>query len=134
MSAKVNPSLVPRFTDVRGKANLVAALCSQTSISGNMNLAERIAKSGSLIEVKSKKTIIEQGGADNDVFFIISGSVGIMALLIFQWVVFTGAGISKPPAIQYAIAWKLAKFRYPRARRRASCSSPLTASIAADVV
>ena len=56
------------------------------------------------------------------------------ALLIFQWVVFTGAGISKPPAIQYAIAWKLAKFRYPRARRRASCSSPLTASIAADVV
>jgi len=78
MSAKVNPSLVPRFTGVRGKANLVAALCSQTSISGNMNLAERIAKTGSLIEVKSKKTIIEQGGADNDVFFIISGSVGIM--------------------------------------------------------
>jgi predicted nucleotide-binding protein len=43
-----------------------------------MRLAERIVKSGSLIEVKSKKTIIEQGGADNDVFFIVSGSVGVI--------------------------------------------------------
>lgn len=77
MSAKVNPSLAPRFTGPRGRANLVAALCSQPSISGNMKLAQRIAKSGSLIEVKANKTIIEQGGADTDVFFIISGSVGI---------------------------------------------------------
>ena len=31
-------------------------------------------------------------------------SGNFVALLIFQWVVFTGTGISKPPAIQYAIA------------------------------
>jgi CRP/FNR family cyclic AMP-dependent transcriptional regulator len=79
MSAKVNPSLKPRFTSSKsGRAKLLSALCSQTAISGNMKLAERIAKSGTLIEVKANKTIIEQGGADNDVFFIISGSAGII--------------------------------------------------------
>lgn len=78
MSAKGNPSIVPRFTGSTGRKNLVTALCSQTSVAGCLKLAERIARKGNLIEVQAGELLIEQGAADNDVFFIICGSFSVL--------------------------------------------------------
>lgn len=78
MSVKSSPSIVPRFSGKHGRRNLLLALCSQTVVSGNLKLAEKIARAGCLQEAQAGELLIEQGGSDNDVYFIISGSASVL--------------------------------------------------------
>ena len=76
-SPKANPSMVQRFTGPYGKTRLIDALLRQTLISGDIPLAKRVAKIVQLIDVKTGKELTRQGGNDNDLFFILSGSVSV---------------------------------------------------------
>ena len=78
MPAKENPSIAPRFTGTKGRRNLLTAICSQTAVNGNLKLAEKIVRAGTLREIQAEETVIEQGGSDNDIFIIISGSVVVL--------------------------------------------------------
>jgi len=78
MASKRNPSIIPRFTGRDGKKNLLAAICSQTSVAGEMALAQKILKVGGLFEYRTGETVIRQGDSDNDLYLIVSGSVGVV--------------------------------------------------------
>ncbi len=62
----------------RNSPNLVLALKRQELISGNEAIAEEFIRNGSLLEVENGSAIIDEGAHDDDVFFIISGSVAIV--------------------------------------------------------
>jgi CRP/FNR family transcriptional regulator, cyclic AMP receptor protein len=70
--------MIERFQGERGRQNLVDALRSQKIVAGNMELAERLAESGSLVEVAPGTSIIHQAAEDDDVFLIISGAFDIV--------------------------------------------------------
>jgi CRP/FNR family cyclic AMP-dependent transcriptional regulator len=57
---------------------LVDALTQQKIVAGNAELAEQIASIGELIDVPAGTTIIHQGGEDNEVYLIISGSFHVV--------------------------------------------------------
>lgn len=77
MNEPIDPSILPRFQGTDGKKRLTEALMPQTLIGGNRNLAEAIAKKASLFEFlpSTNVKIITQGDSDNDIYFIIAGSV-----------------------------------------------------------
>ena len=70
--------MIERFNGVEGARRLVVELCSQTSVFGGEQLAEAIAKVAELSELTEGDVLIEQGGEDSDVFFVITGSLAIM--------------------------------------------------------
>lgn len=78
MSVKRSPSIIPRFTGKTGRRNLLAAVCAQQSVAGDVSLARRLISAGSLREHSVGRTIIRQGGSDNDVNLILCGSVSIV--------------------------------------------------------
>jgi predicted nucleotide-binding protein len=78
MPKKTNPSIVPRLTGAVGRANLLAAICAQQSVSGDADLARRLISAGKLQEYRPGRTIVKQGDADNDMYMIISGSVAVI--------------------------------------------------------
>lgn len=78
MSAKTNPSLVPRFAGSAGRANLFRAICAQHSVAGNSDLAKRLINAGTLREYRRNSTIVTQGAADNEMYMIVSGSVSVI--------------------------------------------------------
>jgi predicted nucleotide-binding protein len=55
---------------------LLAAICGQQVVGGNSILARRLMAAGTLHEYPPSRTIVRQGEADNDVYLILSGSVG----------------------------------------------------------
>lgn len=77
MTVKQNQSMLHRFTGKDGKRRLVDCLSTQALLAGDKSVANEIAKKGNLLEVASNKTVIEQNGSDNDLYFIITGSVSI---------------------------------------------------------
>ncbi|MDF2118722.1 nucleotide-binding protein [Roseiarcaceae bacterium H3SJ34-1] len=60
------------------KARLIEALKRQEFVGGNGDVAEALASRGSLVEYRSGETLITQGGEDNDIVFLIAGSVAIV--------------------------------------------------------
>jgi CRP-like cAMP-binding protein len=77
IGSKVNPGMVSRFSGKNGKTRLIDALLRQTLISGNVVLARRFAAVAELVDVRSEKEITKQGGNDNDLYFILTGTVSI---------------------------------------------------------
>lgn len=77
MTVKSNRSLIPRFSGKAGKNKLVECLARQQLLAGDVPLCKEIATAGTLLEFNRGKTVIKQGGSDNDLFLIISGSVTI---------------------------------------------------------
>lgn len=76
MPKKQNPSIIPRLTGEAGRKKLLAALCTQQVVGGDTGLAKRLIKAGTLHEFAPGKTVMRQGDADNDIYMVISGSVG----------------------------------------------------------
>jgi CRP/FNR family cyclic AMP-dependent transcriptional regulator len=70
--------MIERFQGERGRQNLADALRNQKIVAGNTELAERLADSGSLIEVAPGTSIIQQAAEDDDVFLIIAGGFDIV--------------------------------------------------------
>lgn len=61
-----------------GRSNLIDALKRQEILGGNQDLAEKLAEVGSVEEYPKSHEIISQGASDNDVYFVVAGSVGIV--------------------------------------------------------
>ena len=75
---KQNIALLSRYQGDNGFRLLVEALRSQPLVAGNETVARAFAKEAKLAAYHPRSTIITQGEADNDLYFIISGSVDIV--------------------------------------------------------
>lgn len=70
--------MLGRFEGVSGRRLRVEALISQKLVGGDRSLAETLADIVELFEVIPGKIIIDQGGSDNDLYMILSGSFDIV--------------------------------------------------------
>ncbi|MBI4768150.1 MAG: nucleotide-binding protein [Deltaproteobacteria bacterium] len=74
-----NPeSLLPRFIGEMGDSVLGEVLCNQILIRGESSICDEFKQVINLIEVKEGETLIKQGGADNNIYFILSGSFSVV--------------------------------------------------------
>jgi len=69
--------MIERFEGTTGKKLLLTTLASQTIINGDHEIASELFRSIQLVELKKGDVLISQDGQDNDLFFIISGSLNI---------------------------------------------------------
>lgn len=72
------PDVLQRFEGDVGKRLRLGALLTQKMVANNRSLAEAIDASAELLSVPAGTEIIQQGAADNDVYFIFSGSFSIV--------------------------------------------------------
>lgn len=70
--------MLERFQGEDGKPKLIEALRAQKIVLGNVDLAKELADAVELIALKKNKIFIEQNAEDNDIYFIISGAVGVV--------------------------------------------------------
>ena len=77
MSTKSRPKLIQRFTGRGGKARLIDALKNQALIAGNQAIALRFASKAVTQALRKGHALIKQGAADNDIYFVLSGSCTI---------------------------------------------------------
>lgn len=71
-------ALADRFRGEAGRANLIDAMLQHSIVGGGRDLAAEIAERAEVIEVPVGEAIIAQGGDDNDLFLIISGTFRIV--------------------------------------------------------
>ena len=70
-------SLLPRFQGNTGDSVLTEVLCNQLLIRGEVPVCEEFKKVIELLELKDGEVLIKQGGADNKLYFILSGSFSV---------------------------------------------------------
>lgn len=70
--------MIERFTGKLGQKRLQTALALQGIIQNNKKLVVDLAKKVSLQEIEAGTTLIAQGEADNDIYFILSGKFRIV--------------------------------------------------------
>ena len=75
-----------RFEGGRGRGLLLEALQKQDIVRYDKSLAEALADGGEIIEFDAGADIVRQDGADNDVFFLLTGEANV---LVNDW--FVGA-------------------------------------------
>lgn len=69
--------MLERYKGEGGRRRTIDALLEQRIVIGNVALAEQLYDQAELLQVNPKEILIEQGASDSDVYFILSGSVGI---------------------------------------------------------
>jgi len=74
MTIKSQPGLQHRL---RNKTELADVLREQSLINGNVNAAQALAKCVQLCRLEDNYEFMTQGAEDNDIYFILKGSVGI---------------------------------------------------------
>jgi predicted nucleotide-binding protein len=60
------------------RPQLVTALARQELANGDTKIAEAFCTRGELVELQNGEKLIEQGGSDNDVYFLIAGTTSIL--------------------------------------------------------
>lgn len=70
--------MLQRFEGDSGRRLRSEALASQKLVGGNRVLAEALADSVQLLSIAPRGVLIEQGAADNDVYFILSGAFDVV--------------------------------------------------------
>ena len=70
-------SLLPRFQGDAGDSVLNEILCNQFLIRGELDVCNEFRKAIELLELKDGEVLIKQGGADNKLYFILSGSFSV---------------------------------------------------------
>lgn len=70
--------MIDRFSREDGKKNLIDALLRQKIVSADRDLAERLATAGEVVEFQKEDIIVAQDGGDDDVYFLISGTVNVL--------------------------------------------------------
>ncbi len=76
---KETPTMAIRFRGGSGRRKLKDALLRQPLIAGDSSLAKRLGDLVKVVVLKSGEVLTSQGGTDNDVYFILMGSVSIQA-------------------------------------------------------
>tara|TARA_R110002096_G_scaffold26869_4_gene82828 strand:+ start:705 stop:1622 length:918 start_codon:yes stop_codon:yes gene_type:complete len=69
--------LVDRFLGAKGQRLRTEALQSQKLVAGNAALAEELAESTELRELARGDVLIEQDGADNEVYMVLAGALEV---------------------------------------------------------
>ena len=69
--------MIHRFTGKSGRDNLINALLQQQTLAADRGVAEKLAEAGEVVQYPVGDTIVEQGGEDDDVFFLINGEVDV---------------------------------------------------------
>ena len=69
--------LIERFSGAQGTRLLIEEISRQPIISGLTGACEDVAAAGELLEVPAGRLVIEERGHDNDIYFVIVGSLGI---------------------------------------------------------
>jgi CRP/FNR family cyclic AMP-dependent transcriptional regulator len=77
MAVKSNPRLIRRFTGTGGRGRLIEALKRQFLVAGDVEIARKLAKKVTPRQLRTGYCLISQGGADNDMYFILSGACAI---------------------------------------------------------
>lgn len=74
---KSSPSLIQRFNGRGGKRRLIDVLRNQFLVAGNQEIAVRLAKHATPHELGANRLLLEEGNSDNDLYFVLSGSVSV---------------------------------------------------------
>jgi CRP/FNR family cyclic AMP-dependent transcriptional regulator len=77
MAVKSGPSLISRFAGAAGRARLVDALRRQFLVAGDSEIARKLVKKVTPCQLRKGYCLISQGHADNEMYFILSGSCAI---------------------------------------------------------
>lgn len=78
MMAKSNQSMKVRFTGYRGKQRLIDCVLRQQIVEGDLSLAKEFVNKGTVVKKRKGTTILKQGGSDNRLYLIITGSVCVL--------------------------------------------------------
>jgi predicted nucleotide-binding protein len=78
MSLKSSPSVIRRFRGAAGRRQLADTLLGQPLLSGRATAAKCLSQYAQLSELPPEHQLMTQGGQDNDIYFIISGSVRVL--------------------------------------------------------
>jgi len=78
MGTKSSSQLKKRFTGRGGRDRLVESLLVQPAIAGLSALARELVQAGAIVEFRAGKPLMIQGGTDNDIYFLVCGSVDIL--------------------------------------------------------
>lgn len=70
--------MIDRFTGPSGRQNVIDVLLRQAVLGGDREAAERLADAGSLVQLDIGSVLIEQNASDDDIYFIIHGSVDVL--------------------------------------------------------
>jgi CRP/FNR family cyclic AMP-dependent transcriptional regulator len=70
--------MLDRFSGDTGRRFRLEVLASQKIVMGNRALAEELADCVDFLSVPPGETLIEQGGEDNDIYFIIAGTLDVV--------------------------------------------------------
>jgi predicted nucleotide-binding protein len=66
-------SILSRFQGDQGRRRILESLQAQIIVAGDAGIASGIADAATVHELFPEETLIQQGHADNDIFFILSG-------------------------------------------------------------
>lgn len=70
--------VIERFNNEAGRRRLLAALAEHRLLAGIEGLPERVAEIGQLLEMGAGEAFIQQGAADTDVYFLVTGAADIV--------------------------------------------------------
>lgn len=69
--------MLDRFNGEKGRRLRVEALSSQKLVGGNQALSEELSDQVELLDLSKGAVLIEQGADDNDIYFILAGTLDI---------------------------------------------------------
>jgi CRP/FNR family cyclic AMP-dependent transcriptional regulator len=72
-------NLIGKFLEPSGKARLAEYLRKQQMVAQNKSVAEGLAKYADVRELSAGETLVAQGDNDSDIYFILEGSLKIIA-------------------------------------------------------
>ena len=70
--------MVTRFLGTENRDRFISALRQQTIVHDNENLSIELAGQAEILQFEPKAELIVQGGADNDIYFILAGRLSIV--------------------------------------------------------
>lgn len=77
MALKSSPSLIKRFSGATGRERFIKMLQEQELVAGNEQLARKMAELATRRELPANHEFLSQGGVDNEIYFILCGSVSV---------------------------------------------------------
>ena len=70
--------MINRFYGIENRDRLISTIRQQTIIHDNENLSIELANQSEILQFEPEEGLITQGGADNDIYFILAGRVSIV--------------------------------------------------------
>ncbi len=79
MTKKCSNSVIHRFTGRGSKSRVIDAFRNQDIVAGELSLAKKLASQASIQDWKKNRDVMQQGWTDDEIYFILSGAVSIIA-------------------------------------------------------